>query len=264
MELIIEHHRQDNSDDRKSKWKSEFSYYAELVASKRYKKLKTILASRIDEDKELNKSVYSWLGFVCYSMRNYIEAEKYLISAIPLSRSNHQASTYLACCLLQLGQYEKACIKFDLVRLRAPARSIDEYEWQWANACEDTYLFSEAIIAYQFIEKRGQYSRINVISRLALILAASPDELCRNGPEALAYAKEACEITEWSDWVSTSLLAAAYANEGDFIEAVKYAQLTKDLAPAEESESREERIEMYQSNIPFRLEGELRSEVDPI
>lgn len=254
--MLIKDNDQYNSDDTNAKGKSDFSYYAELVASKHYKKLKKILISRIDEDENLNKSLYSWLGCVCYYMCNYVEANTYLASAIELHPQNYQARTYLACCYLHLGKYDNAIQEFDLIRLTAPTKSIDKYEWQWAEACEDTGLFSEAIVAFQYIEMRGQSSRINVISRLALLLAASPHESCRNESEAIAYANEACEITNWNDWLPISLIAAAYANAGDFTQAVKYAQLTKELAPIEETETRQERIEMYQSNIPFRLEGE--------
>ena len=226
------------------------------MSHKQYEKLKKILISRVDEDPVLNRSIYSWLGCTCYLLKKWDEATGYLRTAISLYPRNHQASTYFACCLLHTNQYEKAIVKFDWVRLRSPKRLIDGYEWIWANACENICFYPEAIVAYQFIEQRGQYSRVHVISRLALLLAASPDELCRNGPEAVAYAKEACEITEWKDWVATSLLAAAYANEGDFAEAIKYAKITKDLAPTEEKETRQERIEMYQANIPYRLKDD--------
>ena len=200
-----------------------------------------------------------WLACVCYDLnKNYVEAEDYIKSALSLFPKYYEAMTYRACCLLHLNQYEKAITEFDHIRLRSHEKSIDRYEWLWANACEDNCLYSEAIIAYQFIEQRGQYSRVHVISRLALLLAASPDELCRNGPEAVAYAKEACQISEWKDWVATSLLAAAYANEGNFAEAIKYAKITKDLAPTEEKETRQERIEMYQANIPYRLKGDFQ------
>jgi Tfp pilus assembly protein PilF len=72
----------------------------------------------------------------------------------------------------------------------------------------------------------------NAQNALAWFLATCPDRARRNGREAIGYANQACELTKWSDAGIIDTLAAAYAEVGDFDNAIKY--LTDALAKPEQ------------------------------
>jgi len=87
---------------------------------------------------------------------------------------------------------------------------------------------------------------------LAWIYATCPEEQYRNGEEAIQYAKKACEITGWHSWDSLDVLAAAYAETGDFANAIRWQKKTLDLAPPKEKPPCQERLDLYRSKKPFR------------
>lgn len=88
---------------------------------------------------------------------------------------------------------------------------------------------------------------------LTRIQACCPVDELRDGRKALENATNICNRTLWQDWVSISVLAAAYAECGNFESALKYAQLALELAPAEEKASRQDRIDKYQRREAHRL-----------
>ncbi len=91
---------------------------------------------------------------------------------------------------------------------------------------------------------------------LAWFLATCPQEGFRNGAEAVSAATKACELSHSKRSGCYDTLAAAYAEAGDFDQAVKYEkQSLKDssLAP-KEREEREKRLALFQQRKPFRDE----------
>ena len=63
-----------------------------------------------------------------------------------------------------------------------------------------------------------------VLSDRAWFYSTCPNISFRNGQQAIKDAKAACSITNWSDADMIDILAAAYAEVGDFKLAVQYAQ----------------------------------------
>src|SRR5262249_58466050 len=57
---------------------------------------------------------------------------------------------------------------------------------------------------------------------LARLLATCPDDKARDGKRAVEYATTACERTGWKDPLCLDTLASAYAEAGQFEEAVRY------------------------------------------
>lgn len=89
---------------------------------------------------------------------------------------------------------------------------------------------------------------------LAMQFAASPLESQRDPGKALALARAACEMTEWSDWQSLDVLAAAYASLGNFEKAVETQRAALEFFPARERARGRARLAMYQEDHVFLLE----------
>jgi tetratricopeptide (TPR) repeat protein len=72
----------------------------------------------------------------------------------------------------------------------------------------------------------------SVLNNLAWILSAYPDDTIRNGPEAVRLATHACALTGQTNISALGTLAAAYAETGQFTNAVSTALRAGQLARA--------------------------------
>ena len=91
---------------------------------------------------------------------------------------------------------------------------------------------------------------------LAWFLATDPNEHFRNGSEAIAVAKKACELSNWQRTGCYDTLAAAYAEAGDFDQAVKYEKqaLTDSSLASKQREEFDKRLSLFEQRKPFREE----------
>jgi tetratricopeptide (TPR) repeat protein len=101
-------------------------------------------------------------------------------------------------------------------------------------------------------------SLTDAVLALARLQAGCPKDSVRNGQKAIENARRICIQTNWDDWTSLSILAAAYAEVGDFQSAVRFARQAADSAPESEQETRVLRIRQYEASSPFRIEHENR------
>jgi tetratricopeptide (TPR) repeat protein len=90
---------------------------------------------------------------------------------------------------------------------------------------------------------------------LAFVLATCPRPEFRDGKRALEYARRGCELSRWQVSGMFASLAAAYAELGNFTEAVKWEE--KCLAspkglPPEVLEKMRERLALYKQGKPYR------------
>ena len=90
---------------------------------------------------------------------------------------------------------------------------------------------------------------------LTIIHSACPLTQLRDGPSAIGAAKRICIRRSWNDWRSVSCLAAAYAEAGDFEHAIEFAKQALELAPKDEKPTRKDRLALYESGHPYRLES---------
>jgi tetratricopeptide (TPR) repeat protein len=106
---------------------------------------------------------------------------------------------------------------------------------------------AELRVAVQRMPKHVQANRA-----MAWLLSTAPNRNVRNGRKAVAYATTACEGTDWEDWQCLDTLAAAYAESGDFVKAVKWVQKAIAIARDEERLKLESRLELYKTEQPYR------------
>ena len=89
----------------------------------------------------------------------------------------------------------------------------------------------------------------------AWTLATNPKDTVRNGRKAIEYAKKACHETDYKHAPTVDTLAAAYAEAGDWDEALKWQ--TEALALAEKThpddvKGMKERMALFKEKKPFR------------
>jgi tetratricopeptide (TPR) repeat protein len=90
-------------------------------------------------------------------------------------------------------------------------------------------------------------------NNLAMLLAAYPDPRFRDGPRAVRYAHNACDLSRWIEPSYLDTLAAAQAETGDFAAAIDRQEhaiaLLKDDRQKDDYRSR---LALYQARQPYR------------
>ena len=92
----------------------------------------------------------------------------------------------------------------------------------------------------------------SVWSNRAWLLATSPNDDHLNGKLALAAATRAMELPMWSEFRVLDVLAAAYAEAGDFEQAVKWQTKVVDMLPPTQRADYEARLDLYRERKPYR------------
>jgi tetratricopeptide (TPR) repeat protein len=93
-------------------------------------------------------------------------------------------------------------------------------------------------------------------SVLAWMLATCPTASQRDGKKALEYAKASCDLTKSEDPAKFDALAAAFAELGNFTEAVRWQKKALDSPDYEEDAAEaEQRLKLYQAKKPYREEA---------
>ncbi|MBI3861203.1 MAG: tetratricopeptide repeat protein, partial [Planctomycetia bacterium] len=93
--------------------------------------------------------------------------------------------------------------------------------------------------------------------RRAFIRAAAPDPKFRDGKQAVADATHACDLTQWKQPEAVSVLAAAYAELGEFAKAMEFEASAIKLTTDKDLQKELTRtLELYKQRQPYRLEGQ--------
>jgi tetratricopeptide (TPR) repeat protein len=91
---------------------------------------------------------------------------------------------------------------------------------------------------------------------LAWLKATCPDGSLRNSNEAIRMSMRACELSKWREQDHVQALAAAYAQGGDFDQAVKYQtqamKMKSEYGPIDKKTR--ERLALYRDHKPWRSE----------
>jgi tetratricopeptide (TPR) repeat protein len=95
------------------------------------------------------------------------------------------------------------------------------------------------------------------LSQLAWLLATSPRADRRDGARALALARRALELSAGKQAGTWTALDVAYAETGQFAEAIKAAEKARDIATADgqtnATKAAEGRLRLYRNQQPFHL-----------
>ncbi len=87
----------------------------------------------------------------------------------------------------------------------------------------------------------------------AWLYATCPDKKFRDGKLAIESATRACELTGWKEADKLGVLAAAYAEAGDFAKAVRWQEKANErYVDPEDRKKGVERLWLFKDNKPFR------------
>jgi tetratricopeptide (TPR) repeat protein len=157
------------------------------------------------------------------------------------------------------GDYDNAIKDFDVaIRLKpkhAPVFYCDRAV-AWSGKNQSDKAITDYEKAIQGFERgiRLDPEYVFLYASYAWLLATCPESKIRDGKRAIQMATKAYELTEWKSGWELNTLAAAYAEAGQFDEAVRYQ--TKALEePDVRGPARDDfrqRLELYTQGKPYR------------
>ena len=129
-----------------------------------------------------------------------------------------------------------------------------EAQTNLGNALAQTGRIDEAILQYQAALTTAP-NNVTAQSNLAWLLATGGPTSIRNGGDALRLADRANQLSGGNEPVILRILAAAYAETGDFQNAVKIARRARQLAEVEKDSkivgTLDKEIALYESGHPY-------------
>ncbi len=193
------------------------------------------------------------LGIVFLRKGNLDEAISLLQAAVDLRPENSPAHENLAKALLQKGQVTDALVHYRKLLELQP----DNIE---VHNIVGTVLIQQGRIR-EGVEEWQKVLAIqpdngNAMSNLAWVFATSPDDSLRDGAQAVQLAEQALRISGGRIPVIFRTLAAAYAENGRFSEAIQTAQRGIELANSQSNAGLaaelQANIDRYQDEKPLR------------
>ncbi len=97
-------------------------------------------------------------------------------------------------------------------------------------------------------------------------MANSPKDEVRDGKRSVELANKACDVTEFKKPHILSTLAAAYAETGDFENAIKWSSKAVELGEEDlkdQIEQLKDELKHYQEGKPFRELQNIEEKPDP-
>jgi tetratricopeptide (TPR) repeat protein len=171
-----------------------------------------------------------------------------------MAQDNHFLARYGLChALLEKGELDSA---IQVCRSALELWPLDaDCHTALAIALEEKGNPAEAIQHYQKALEISPQS-IPTLTNLAWLLATSQDGLLRNGAKAIELAKQADQLTGGANAVVLRTLAAAYAENGEFANAIRTArsamQLTRMQGEGSLATDLDQQIRLYQLGMPYR------------
>ena len=172
---------------------------------------------------------------------------------LAINPNSFEAHNNVAGIYIGLGQIDKAISHLaEGVKLQ-PENA--ELQYNLGFALGAVGRLDEAIEHYR-AAVRAKPDHIGALHNLAWFLATLPKPELRNGAEALQYARRACELTQFQDVRCFDALDAAYAEVGDYTNAMEIAAKAQQMASSAGQENfargASERLNFYRVGVPYR------------
>ena len=222
-----------------------------------------------DEQKEFDKSFadkdacvrlrpdspasYNNRGAAWSSKKDYDKAIADYNKAIEIDPKSVYAYTNRGDARREKKDYDKAAADINT------ALEIDpKFAWAFfyrARVWRDQGMFAKAIADFEkAIEIDDNWDNMeDPRNELGRLLATCDDDKVRDGKRAVELATKACELSKWKEPNSIDTLAAAYAEVGNFDEAVKRESEAVDLlTDASQIAEFTARLKLYREKKPYR------------
>jgi tetratricopeptide (TPR) repeat protein len=181
------------------------------------------------------------------------EALAHLDAAGRLAPHNSEVQYNLGLFLLLHNKPDEAANHFAATLVERP--DFAEAHWRLAQALSQQHKTKEAILHYREA-LRIKPGLADALNELAWILATAPDSGLRSGPEAVQLAKRACELAGKQPAAFLTTLSAAYAETGQFSDAITTVRTAGKLAQTAGQKKIAaqdgELLKLYQAENPFR------------
>jgi arylsulfatase A-like enzyme/Tfp pilus assembly protein PilF len=231
--------------------------------------------------------VHAEIGELLLRQNQVPEAIRHLREAVRLKPNLGTALNHLGIALAQQGQVAEAKEAFRKATQIADAAAEAYYDLGVAtgregNTAEAVALYErsfelnpasmltvEALTSFYLAQHRlpdairvlraattASPNEPRLANSLAWLLATTPDERLRDGPKALELARRAAELTKFQNPTALRTLAAAYAETGDFNQAVQTAQRAIESAVASQqndlADALRAQLDLYGAGRPYR------------
>jgi protein O-mannosyl-transferase len=193
------------------------------------------------------------LGNALFQKGNIDEAVAHYQQAITAHPDHFLARYSLGRALLEKGELDGAIQVCQSALLLRPSDA--DCQTTLAIALEEKGNPAEAVQHYQKALELAPGS-ISTLANLAWLLATTPDASLRNGPKAIELAKQADQFVRGTNSLVLRSLAAAYAENGEFANAIRTARSAMKLARMHGEDSLttdlDRQIALYQLGMPYR------------
>ncbi len=197
--------------------------------------------------------IYQERGLVRTAQKEYDKALEDFNKAIRLDAKSAAGFEGRGAAWVGKKEYDKAIKDFtEAIRLDPKSASaLEQRGGAWEKKADYAKAMDDWNAALKLEPKRA-----SAHNGRAWLLATCPDAKCRDGKQALESAQKACELSEWKEANHLGTLAAAYAEQGMFDEAVKWEGKAQEklAADAPEKEEARKRLELYREKKPYRSE----------
>ena len=202
--------------------------------------------------------IHNNLGYTLLQKGRANEAITHFQKALEIKPDNAEAHNALGDCLLQIGRVDEAIVHYQKAVELQPRLEV-AYNGLGC-AFRRKGMAASAVACFQkAIELQPQF--VTAQTDLAWMLATWPDPPVRNGARAVALAGQANQSSKDKDALILRTLAAAYAEAGQFPEALVTAKQALALAQSnpELANVLQAEIGLYQTNSPCRSTSSYRS-----
>jgi tetratricopeptide (TPR) repeat protein len=213
------------------------------------------VCERLETIDPANAVAHNNLGNALKRLGRLEEAIAHYEEALRLDPNFAEARSNLGAALHGLGRFEEAIAHYEEAQRLKPNLAMTQINW--GGALRELGRFEQAAAHF---EEALQFEPDNyrAWNHMAWLLATCPDARVRDGKRAVELAQRASWATGHKDASVLDTLAAAYAEAGNFDEAVRWQEKAVQLASDRQADILRRRLDIYESGKPFRADAQRR------